>query len=66
MTKKVRTKAVGLLGSSALLFTVGGGNCLPDNYWANAFGNVIDATVVAAATTFVDSQLQPVLNPDGE
>ncbi len=61
-TKKTRTKCAALALSGGML--LGSGACLPDDFWVNAWGNILNSTVEAVVDGYVMVQVEQLVNPD--
>ncbi len=55
------SSALVLLGSGVLLGT---GNCMPDNFWVDAWGRTLNDGMDMAAETFVWDNLEAALAPE--
>jgi hypothetical protein len=65
MKTKVRHKAAAVLVGGSLMFGFGG-NCVPDNFWVNTWGGILDDTVDVAVATYVWPMIEDFIVPADE
>lgn len=65
MKTKVRHKAAAVLVGGSLMFGFGG-NCVPDNFWMNTWGGVLNTTVQTAVEAYVTPMINDFIVPADE
>lgn len=61
-SKKTKAAALALSGC----FLLGAGNCLPEDFWADLYGNTLNEVAGTAVNTYVVGPLEDLILPDEE